>query len=171
MTDNKQPFLVQPGESRGTGVLDVFGSLISIKMSGRDTGGGYSVFEGRTMPQEGPPLHRHLREDEFFYVLEGHYRFEVDGKTIFAGPGASVFAPRGSAHTFQNVGTTPGRMLGMTNPSGLDEFFTEVAAKTQGMKEPDVPAMMPLFQKYGVELLGPPVAARPTRERLAAVPV
>jgi mannose-6-phosphate isomerase-like protein (cupin superfamily) len=65
----------------------------------------------RTMPQGGPPLPLHYHQDEWWYILEGQFLFEVDGRQIRAGPGATVFAPRGSRHTFQNIGSTPGRMV------------------------------------------------------------
>src|SRR5579864_5548401 len=47
-------------------------------------------FVGHTPPQAGPPPHRHSREDESFYVLEGEYEFVLGGQTIHA-PGRHVF--------------------------------------------------------------------------------
>jgi len=153
---------VAPGEARGQRNVrfDIFGDQLWIKLSHGDTGGSYAIIEDVTPPQGGPPLHRHSREDESFYVLEGDFVFEVDGERIAAGPGSTVFAPRGTAHTFQNVGARPGRMLLIVQPAGLDVFFDEVAQAVAGAARPDVALVVPLFQKYGLELLGPPLAAR-----------
>ena len=152
-------FFLKPGEARSGGPLDILGDRVWIKLGGADTDGSYAIMENLTEPQAGPPLHRHRREDESFYVLEGEYLFEVDGKQIAAGPGCSIFAPRGTAHTFQNVGSTTGRMLAMVQPAGLDLFFSELAGATSGLRQPDLPGMRELFQKYGLELLGPPLRA------------
>jgi mannose-6-phosphate isomerase-like protein (cupin superfamily) len=152
--------MVKAGETRGAGTLNIFGDLMDIKVSGRDSSGRLTAIEDRTEPQAGPPLHRHQREDEWFYVLEGQYIFEVDGQQIPAGPGCSLFAPRGTAHTFQNVGDKPGRMLVVMEPAGCDDFFIELDAATKDMKQPDPAAVVPIFEKYGLELLGPPIGAR-----------
>jgi len=166
----KQSVSLKPGETRGARPLDIFGDRLFIKLGGTDTDGNYAVMEGVTQPQCGPPLHRHGREDESFYVLEGEFVFEVDGKEIPAGPGCSIFAPRGTAHAFQNVGNGPGRVLVIVQPAGLDAFFTEVDNAAHGMREPDLSVVLPLFEKYGLELLGPPMHAREGRSRPAVAP-
>ena len=98
----------------------VLGADLTIKISSRDTGGAFTVFEGRTRPQEGPPLHRHRDQDEWWYIVEGEYLFEVDGQEIHACAGATVFAPRGSRHTFQNIGAVTGRTVTTVVPGGVE---------------------------------------------------
>src|ERR1041385_1600701 len=99
-----QAIVLQAGQGRGKTPLKILGDEATVKLSTTDTGGWYAIVEDVTKPQCGPPLHRHLCEDESFYVLEGEYVFEIDGERVYAGPGASVYAPRGRAHTFQNIG-------------------------------------------------------------------
>src|ERR1051326_8412067 len=106
--ETKKALLLKPNETRHSSVLNIFGGEIWVKLAGSDTGGTYAITEGTTPPLGGPPLHRHSREDESFYILEGEFVFEVDGKLLQAGPGSSVFAPRGTVHLFQNVGTSVG---------------------------------------------------------------
>ena len=137
---------------------------MSFALTGADSGGGFSVLNDLIPPRMGPPLHRHSREDEWFYILEGDFVFEVDGEKMTAGAGCSVFAPRGTAHTFQNISPAPGRMILVSQPAGLDTFFTELAAATKNGGEPDMAVILPIFEKYGLEFLGPPLAARePTK--------
>ncbi|HEY6344384.1 MAG TPA: cupin domain-containing protein [Bryobacteraceae bacterium] len=157
---DKIAFLLQPGETRGSGLRDIFGGIISAPLAGSDTDGGYAIMDGITPPGGGPPLHRHSREEESYIVLEGEFDFEVDGKILRAGPGCSVFAPRGTAHQFQNIGSTPGPMLSVVQPAGLEVFFDEVAAATAATGRADPSAMIPIFTKYGPEVLGPPMAVR-----------
>src|SRR5581483_7117320 len=106
---------------RGCGrTVHVIGSEVVIKISSRDTGGEFCVFEGNVRPLEGPPLHRHRDQDESWYIVAGEFLFEVDGQEIYASAGDTVFAPRGSQHTFQNVGSSVGRLVTTAVPGGLD---------------------------------------------------
>jgi len=151
-------FLVERGNGRP---IHVLGNDVVIKISSRDTGGAFAVFEGQTRPLAGPPLHRHRDQDEWWYVVDGEYKFEVEGQEIYARPGTTVFAPRGSRHTFQNIGSTYGRMVTTVVPGGLDDFFEEADAATPRGTVPDPAKMLPIFEKYGLELLGPPLGVLP----------
>ena len=53
--------------------------------------------EGTTEALEGPSLHRHKIQDEWWYIIEGQFKFEVDGQTVFAGPGDTVFRAAAAA--------------------------------------------------------------------------
>ncbi len=53
------------------------------------------------------PLHRHLREDEYSYVLEGRMGALLGDDVLEAGPGDLVFKPRDQWHTFWNAGDEP----------------------------------------------------------------
>jgi quercetin dioxygenase-like cupin family protein len=150
--------VVNRGEGRS---IDVLGNDVQIKIASRDTGNAFTVFEAQTEPLQGPPLHLHRDQDECWYILEGEYRFEVDGQEIYARAGATVFAPRGSRHTFQNIGTEPSRIITTVIPGGLDVFFEELAAVQPHGSAPDPAKILPIFEKHGVELHGPPLAARP----------
>ena len=150
-------FVMGRGDGRP---IHVLGADLTIKISSRDTGGGFTVFEGRTRPQEGPPLHRHRGQDEWWYIVEGEYLFEVDGQEIHACAGATVFAPRGSRHTFQNIGAVTGRTVTTVVPGGVDDFFEELEMAAPRGTVPDRARLIPIFEKHGQELLGPPMAAR-----------
>ncbi len=152
-------FSIGPGDSRSGEPLRLLGETISIKVRGADTGGAFEIAEEITPPQGGPPLHLHKREDEWLYVLEGTFLFEMAGQQVKATAGASVFVPRGVPHTFQNVGEGPGRLLGVIAPAGIEQFFRALA-KTCEHGVPSASELAPLFQQHGLELLGPPLAAR-----------
>lgn len=157
-------FVLNSGEARGQSAsqapLNIFGDLIWIKLASADTAGAVTILEAVSPPQVGPPLHRHGREDEWFYVVEGEFLIEVDGKQAVVGPGGSAFAPRGTVHTFQNISSKNGRLVVVAQPGGIDVFFTELAAAIKDMTIPDIPVVLPIFAKHGLEFLGPPIAAR-----------
>jgi quercetin dioxygenase-like cupin family protein len=157
-----EPLILKPGETRGSRPLQILGSQIWIKLAGADTNGNYAIMETMTQPQSGPPLHRHSRQEESFYILDGDFVFEVDGKRIPAAPGSSVFVPRGTAHAFRNVGNTAGRMLVTVQPAGLDDFLTELSDSTDEQGEPNMSIAIPIARRHGLELLGPPLDDRLT---------
>jgi quercetin dioxygenase-like cupin family protein len=124
------------------------------RVTGKDTSGAYSILESVVQPSTGPEPHRHSREEEGFYILEGQYEFRVGNQIIKAGPGDFLFAPRGIPHTYKNVGTTASRHLTIISPSGLEAFFPERAALVKETP-PSHPAYQERYkvlqQKYGLE--------------------
>src|SRR6476659_6154512 len=72
------------------------------------------------------PLHRHNREDEYSYVLEGRMGALLGDEVLEAGPGDLVFKPRGEWHTFWNAGDEPCRILEIIAPAGFERFFGEL---------------------------------------------
>ena len=58
----------------GGQALWFFGSLALVKSDAQSTGGRVAVIEHVSPPGNGSPLHRHTREDEWFYVIEGSSR-------------------------------------------------------------------------------------------------
>ncbi|WP_045046918.1 cupin domain-containing protein [Rouxiella chamberiensis] len=152
--------ILKPGEGQLTGVA---GDIYTIKASGRETGGAYTVMEAIIPAQKGPPPHRHTREEESFFVLEGELEFFADGVRSVGGVGTWVTLPRGSLHYFKNIGETPARMLIMAVPAGLDDYFIEVSQPAgtfsednpPPMDEDQIKKMIETAPKYGLEILPP----------------
>ncbi|MGI5241946.1 quercetin 2,3-dioxygenase [Dactylosporangium sp. CA-139066] len=140
------------------------GSLVTVKASGADTGGRLTVVEFANPPGFAPPLHRHLEEDEMFYVLSGTARFHCDGEVIPAGPGDFVLLPARLPHSFV-VGTDePLRTLQITTPSGFEHFAREAGAPAGERRLPDPGPIDPVAlghaaARRAIELLGPPPLA------------
>jgi quercetin dioxygenase-like cupin family protein len=135
--------------------LNVLGADITCIVSGADTGGAYAMVEEASRPYAGPPVHNHSREDEGFYVLEGEYEVHLGDQVIRATPGSFVFAPRGIPHTFQCVGTKPGKIHVTISPAGFERFLEEIS-ELASAGPPDMQKVIALGGKYGLEFLGPP---------------
>ncbi|MGI8682480.1 MAG: cupin domain-containing protein, partial [Mycobacteriales bacterium] len=73
---------------------------------------GYALVEG-SHPAGEPRIrdHVHARHEETFLVLEGEYQVRLGGKVAVAGAGDYVFVPRGTPHSYRNVGPGPARVL------------------------------------------------------------
>jgi mannose-6-phosphate isomerase-like protein (cupin superfamily) len=147
------PIVHQPGKGE---TLHVVGETIRILVDSAATGGACLVFENTSPPGSGPPLHRHGRDDEAFFVVEGTVKFSVNGQEAMLGPGGFAFAPRGSIHTFLNVGPGPCRMIITCTPGGLEVPFRECdALARQGRMTPE--AVTAAFQKFDLDIMGPPL--------------
>jgi quercetin dioxygenase-like cupin family protein len=110
---SEEPYVSLESEARWYG-----NSLWEHFIPADATDGKLSVFQA-TMPEGfSPPRHIHTREDEVFLVLEGEAWFDVDGERLLAGPGASVYMPRGVPHTFR-VKSPVARMLGIMTPGAF----------------------------------------------------
>jgi quercetin dioxygenase-like cupin family protein len=135
--------------------LNVLGIPMVIRIHGRDTGGVVSAVESHDVTGGGPPPHIHRREDETFQVLEGEYEWTVGGKIFIAEKGATIFAPRGIPHTYRYLGKTPGRLMCVITPSGFERFFEEIGALSPQQQQ-DIPRVLEIGKKYGLEFPPPP---------------
>lgn len=136
----------------GKTVTVLGGDIVTFKVTARQTGGAYSIFETVTPPGGGPPPHVHQHEDETFYVLEGEFHFQVGGKSIVAQAGTTVVAPRGISHTFRNSGSTPGKLLVMISPGGFERFIEDLS-QLPANSPPDMAKLAAIGQKHGVKFL------------------
>jgi quercetin dioxygenase-like cupin family protein len=154
------PFLAHQSEARWFG-----DGLWEFLVPSEVTEGNLSVFRA-TMPQGfSPPRHVHTREDEVFLVLDGDVCFDLDGDRRAAGPGTTVYMPRGVPHTFRILSPV-GRMLGVMVPGAFEQLFRRlsVPAGERALPEPgtvpfDVSAVMAEQIRLGTEVVGPPMGA------------
>jgi mannose-6-phosphate isomerase-like protein (cupin superfamily) len=100
-----------------------FGIDMKVLIGGEHTGGTFSAITAHINPGEGPPLHLHRDRDEYFYVLEGSYQLTVGDDETTVHPGALVFVPKGTAHAFKNIASTPGKLLEWTIPGSNGDYF------------------------------------------------
>jgi quercetin dioxygenase-like cupin family protein len=158
-TNNLNAFALAAGHGRTGEHLDILGEEVLVKLTGVDTNGAAAVFHLAVPPMSGPPLHRHSREDEWFYVLDGQITAEISDQQIILDAGGSAFASRGTVHAFQNFGDTAAQMLVMVTPGGFHQFFAELSSLNKGLPAPDLVRTEQLTKDYGMELLGPPLTA------------
>ncbi|MGH2953523.1 MAG: cupin domain-containing protein [Solirubrobacterales bacterium] len=132
------------------GHYDDLGSLgVRYMVYGEESGGGFSLVEHPIPPRMlCAPLHKHSREDEYSFVLEGTMGALLGDDVIYAQAGDLAFKPRDQWHTFWNAGDEPCRILEIISPGGFEHFFREFAEQLAAGQEPDMPG---LSVKYGIE--------------------
>lgn len=118
--------LVKKGEGKKLLIID---HVVVNKVCPEDTANAYALAEIIVPPGSSPPLHKHAPQ-ETFYVLEGTFSFstmdEGNYKEMRAEVGDVVHVPANEIHTFTNVGTGVGRLLGLVAPTGLEKFFDSI---------------------------------------------
>jgi quercetin dioxygenase-like cupin family protein len=150
----------------GEGPVYVIGpEMVTIKVPGAESEGTHLVIEVATPAGGGPPLHTHPAQ-EIFFVLEGEFEFPTvrDGRTVTtrASAGAVVHIPGGIPHTYHNVGSGLGRVLGVLSPAAdMEGFFMEAGLLVEDPTHPPAPApfdmerFLALSRKYHMENLLP----------------
>ncbi len=152
-------YALAAGDGTNVWFLD---TRMSVKAGGAETNGAFTFLEWTAPEGFGPPLHRHDREDEAFYLIDGAIEVSCGDRQWTVGPGGFVFLPRGIPHSFI-VSAGPVRGLQITTPAGFERFIGELGTPAQGPglpppAAPDIPRLIEVSSRYGMEMLGPPPA-------------
>src|SRR3954452_14392572 len=125
---------------------------VRFMLDGSEAGQRFSLVEHPMAPRAlAAPLHRHNREDEYSYVLQGRMGALLGDEVVEAGPGDLVHKPRNQWHTFWNAGEEPCRILEIISPAGFEVFFAELD-RLGGALKADPEALAQLNDRYGLEM-------------------
>jgi mannose-6-phosphate isomerase-like protein (cupin superfamily) len=143
------PRILGPQDGR-SGSLGSIG--VRFMLDGPEAGGRFSLVEHPMPPRRlAAPLHRHSREDEYSFVVQGRMGAVLGDHEVYAEAGDFVHKPRDQWHTFWNAGDEPCRILEIISPAGFERFFAElVDATAAGPPEPE--ALAALAGRYGLEM-------------------
>src|ERR1700728_4964748 len=141
------PYLLAAGDGQDLWFL---GNLVTWKATGEQTHGRLTIAEFVHPAGFAPPLHRHLREDEIFYILSGTAEFCCKGEQLRAAPGDFVLLPVGEPHTFLVSNREPLHALQITTPSGFEHFAAAAGRAATARRLPDAAPL------HGMQILGPP---------------
>ena len=157
------PVVVTPGTARSVHWL---GGRMDILDTGALSLGAFSCAVDSLPGGGGPVWHRHARETEAFYVLDGAADFHAAnapaGTRVRAG--GLIALPPGVPHRFRNARADAGSPLFMvTAPGGNMQFFADLSAPVAEPDDPTHPPDPAAFaaagRRYGITMLGPDEAA------------
>jgi mannose-6-phosphate isomerase-like protein (cupin superfamily) len=141
--------VVGPGDGKA-GFLGSIG--VRFRIDGDEAGDRFSLVEHPMSAWAlAAPLHRHTREDEYSFVIEGRMGALLGEEELVAGPGDLVFKPRGQWHTFWNAGDEPARILEIISPAGFEKFFDELV-DLGGVGAVEPPVLGELCGRYALEM-------------------
>ena len=143
------PKIVGPYDGKA-GFLGSIG--VRFMIEGRETGDRFSLVEHPMSRRAlAAPLHRHAREDEYSFVLEGSVGALLGDAVVTGKPGDLIFKPRNQWHTFWNAGDEPARILEIISPAGFENFFRELV-DLGGVTKAEPQALGGLCERYGLEM-------------------
>lgn len=151
----RSPILRGPGEGE---VFATDGVLLTLKAVGHQTLGSYSLTEIELESGATFPSHRHARYAEGLYVLEGEVKVQADGRSLVASAGSAVVIPPGAAHALNNSGGRNARILSVTTPGGIEDFYRSACRPVherpaRPSTEPsDASRLVELGPQFGVEV-------------------
>jgi mannose-6-phosphate isomerase-like protein (cupin superfamily) len=156
VSDEKEPVMetttvkvVGPREGKA-GFLGSIG--VRFMVDGDEAGERFSLVEHPMSARAlAAPLHRHAREDEYSYVLEGRMGALLGDEVVFAEAGDLVFKPRNQWHTFWNAGDEPARILEIISPAGFERFFAELV-DMGGVAQAEEQTLIDLCTRYELEM-------------------
>ncbi|MBI1170775.1 cupin domain-containing protein [bacterium] len=152
-------------EAEAPVTLHFLGNLLTLRVTGADTGGSFSIIECVSAPGAGAPPHAQ-NDQEAFLVTDGTFEFLLNGSTQRCGPGSFLHVPAGALHAFTNVASTPSRMLILNTPGGAHEGFFRAVGEVMApgetafppMGAPDLQAIVAAGAKFGIEIPLPSAA-------------
>ena len=154
----QQPSILHANESLSGAPLRMIGNVLWTKLATTDGHGSLSVLQNTISAHNGPPLHVHPFE-EFFYILEGSFVFEIGDDSFAADPGDFLHVPGNIPHVFQNTTEREAKLLLIARPGGVEKYFSEVAA--QAIHDPgNIAALHAVGERYCIRIIGPSIAAR-----------
>src|SRR5215204_2589594 len=149
MQTSPAPRIVGPQEGKA-GSLGSIG--VRFMLDGAEADERFSLVEHPMPPRAlAAPLHKHSREDEYSFVLEGRMGALLGDHEVYAEAGDFVHKPRDQWHTFWNAGDEPCRILEIISPAGFENYFAEMVDATAA-GPPDFDALAEQASRYGLEI-------------------
>ena len=140
---------VAAGEDRFGALHSLGFSQLAFKVGTQETAGNLFMIEHRNLKPGGPPLHMHLNQEEWFYVMEGSVDFVVGEKRLTLNPGESILAPRRVPHTFSSMAPASHLLIGFAPAGRMEAYFRD--AKGDGK----LAAMPEFMNQYDMQWVGP----------------
>ncbi|MDF1695469.1 MAG: quercetin 2,3-dioxygenase [Saprospiraceae bacterium] len=142
------PKIIRADEGK---LINVIGDIQTIKLTGKDTNGMFTLIEEENDPGVGIPPHVHQNEDEVFRVLEGEMEITVGDITTTLKAGDMAFGPRGVPHSWRIIGDKKAKVILSVFPSGIETMFEELGKLPPG--PPDFPKVAEICGRYGITFL------------------
>jgi len=142
------------------------GSLFEQLLSARDSGGALGMALVTQPPGTATPLHRHTREAEAFFLLDGSMTYRAGEQTFHLSAGDFIWLPSGLPHAFRVTGSAPVQFLGLSAPGGLMALYDEVGIPATERRLPgsdglsmgeEIARWNEIGPRYGLQVVGPPL--------------
>jgi quercetin dioxygenase-like cupin family protein len=138
--------------------LRAFGQEAHVLVSSEQTGGAFCVLRFFIPPGNVTPPHLHRATDETFLIESGEIEINRGEELLRGRKGDVIYLPKGIPHALRVIGNDEGVALVVcvVPGGGFDRFFAACAEEFK-KGEPEMPILVKLAAKYGIEFQsGPP---------------
>lgn len=101
-------------------------AVVKIKISKRQGPTSMSVLTSTVATNDAIHIHKHLNEDEIFFIRQGTGLFTLGEKEHNVQVGSLIFIPKGVWHGLRNTGTEEIATVFGYSPAGFEDFFKEL---------------------------------------------
>ena len=115
------------------------GSLMIVKATADDTGGGVTITEDVYSADFDSSEHVHPNEEQCLYMLAGSVELACGDDRRSLTPGCFAVLPRGVPHSFV-VGSDGARFLSLTTPGGFEKLARAIGTPAAELTPPPDPA-------------------------------
>ena len=143
-------YVLGPGEGRS---IDLGNFAMSVKATGPETGGAFTLLEATEPAGFGPPMHIHHDAAEAFYVLGGEYIIFLEDQEFRCPAGSFIYIPLGLRHG-SRVGDVPSRKLNFYTPAAMIGYFDELSAAIKS-EAADASTLDGIALRHGMDIIGP----------------
>ncbi|MBZ0262988.1 MAG: quercetin 2,3-dioxygenase [Hyphomicrobiales bacterium] len=155
MAGAAEAYICRPGESEIRWMGDTSTHFLA---TGKETNDAFCLVDERAKRGEAVPLHRHAKDMESFYVLEGEISLFIDNQPgARAAAGSFAHIPGGTVHGFRVESDTARYLIMTTAHHG--EFYRAITLPSlvgglppgQGVSDDTINEAC---GKYGIEFIG-----------------
>jgi len=101
-------------------------ATVKIKISKRQGAASMSVLTSTVPTNDAIRIHKHLNEDEIFFIRHGGGLFTLGQNEHPVSAGSLIFIPKGVWHGLKNTGTEEIATVFGYSPAGFEDFFKEL---------------------------------------------
>lgn len=135
--------------------IQVLSDRLRLLLRSADSPNQMSAMVVEVPPGGFVPPHRHGREEEGYFVLDGELALTIGDETRALCAGDFGHVPPRTVHAYANRGAAPVRFLAWTVGGPIDRFFEAMSERVQRMPQ-DAAAMAEVTAHFGVEMVAAP---------------
>ena len=111
----------------------------------------FSLLSEELLPGAFIPVHKHIKEDEYFFFSQGTGVITIDEAPFEFKPGTTAFVPKNTWHTLRNTGDGKVLFSFGYSPAGFEGFFREIGTpKGQPFKQKPKEEFDAISKQYGM---------------------
>jgi quercetin dioxygenase-like cupin family protein len=101
-------------------------AVVKIKISKRQGPASMSLLTSTVPTNDAIRIHKHLNEDEMFFIRHGTGLFTLGDREHAVAAGSIIFIPKGIWHGLKNTGAEEIATVFGYSPAGFEDFFKEL---------------------------------------------